>query len=140
MTHNNGPVILIDDDADDHSVTVEILKEIGVRNPILTFTRCEDAYQYLTSNGNEPPFLIISDINLPKLNGIELKKMIDENPSLRKKSIPFVYYSTSGNKNLVDKAYENNIQGFFLKESSLEKIRASLAKVFDYWGQSLRPG
>jgi CheY-like chemotaxis protein len=137
---NKGPVILIDDDADDHSLTVEVLKDIGVKNPILTFTKCEEAYQYLIASGDEQPFLIISDINLPKLNGIELKKMIDGNPSLRKKSIPFIYYSTSGNKTLVDKAYENNIQGFFLKESSLEKIKTSLAKVIDYWGQSLRPG
>lgn len=134
-----GPIILIDDDTEDHAISVEVLKDIGIRNEILTFTRCEEAYFYLGTNPQVKPFLIISDINLPRLNGIELKKMIDNDPVLKKKSIPFIFYSTSGNKSIVEKAFEQNIQGFFVKENNLADIKRSFEMIFNYWQKSLQP-
>ena len=134
-----GPIILIDDDTEDHAINLEVLKDIGIRNEILTFTRCEEVYHFLGSNPEVRPFLIISDINLPKLNGIELKKMIDNDPVLKRKSIPFIFYSTSGNKTIVEKAFEQNIQGFFIKENNLADIRRSFEMIFNYWQKSLQP-
>lgn len=138
MKHS-GPVIFIDDDPDDHAICEEILKEIGVKNPIICFHRCEDVLEYLARETDSQPYIIICDINIPRLNGIQLKKLIDESPELKKKSIPFVHYSTSGNQSLVERAFENNIQGFFVKETSVEGIKSVFRRIFDYWGTSLHP-
>jgi CheY-like chemotaxis protein len=134
-----GPIILVDDDTEDHAISLEVLKDIGITNEILTFTKCEEVYSFLGANPQVKPFLIISDINLPKLSGIELKKMIDNDPVLKKKSIPFIFYSTSGNKSIVEKAFEHNIQGFFIKENNLADIKKSFEMIFTYWQKSLQP-
>ena len=138
MKHS-GPIIIIDDDPDDHAICEEIVREIGVKNPIVCFHRCDEALDYLLTNHEVQPYMIICDINLPQLNGMELKKMIDDVPELKKKSVPFIHYSTSGNSSLVEQAFENNIQGFFVKENSVEGLKKLFTKIFDYWAVSLHP-
>jgi CheY-like chemotaxis protein len=135
----NGPIIIVDDDSDDHLICKEAFMNMGVSNEIIFFTRCQDALNYLLENIELQPFIIICDINLPQLNGIELKKMIDNNAILKRKSIPFVHYSTSGNQSLVERAFENNIQGFFVKENSMEAITRVFKKIIDYWSISRHP-
>jgi CheY-like chemotaxis protein len=46
------------------------------------------------------PFIILSDINMPKLNGIDLREKIHKNEQLRFKSIPFLFLSTREKKNM----------------------------------------
>ena len=93
----SGPIIVIDDDADDKDIFESVLKELGVDNKRLWFTNCKDAFEYLRTT-NEQPFIIFCDVNIPGLTGIEFKRQIDKHPQLRKKSIPFIFYSTSVNQ------------------------------------------
>jgi len=58
----------------------------------------------LTNTDNEP-FLTPSDINMPKLNGIELKEKIQNNEELRLKSIPYLFFTTSAEQKHVIDAY-----------------------------------
>jgi two-component SAPR family response regulator len=91
----NGPIIIVDDDEDDHHVAGVVIKELMLTNKLLTFTNCVQCLEYLVHHEQEHPFIILSDINMPKMNGIDLKKEIEKHETLRKKCIPFVYYSTS---------------------------------------------
>jgi CheY-like chemotaxis protein len=49
------------------------------------------------------PFIILCDINLPGMKGNDLKKIIDDNENLPKKSIPYIFYTTSDNPILLNK-------------------------------------
>src|SRR5687768_8204213 len=101
---NSGPIILVDDDTDDLETFTDALRDIGKDHEVIWFKSCGDCLAYLETTG-QSPFIIFCDINMPIQSGIEFKRQIDENPRLREKSIPFVFYSTSVDHELVLKAY-----------------------------------
>jgi len=134
-----GPVIIIEDDSDDKNLLEEILREIGVTNQLVWFENCIDAFGYL-QNMNEQPFIIFSDVNLPGQKGIDFKRQVDEHPELRKKSIPFVFYSTSVDQETVDDAYtQMTVQGFFQKKISYKEIKRTIQIIVDYWQECKHP-
>ena len=87
----------------------------------------------------EKPFLILSDVHLPGMDGGELKRRITENDYLRKKSIPFVFITTTARAEDVDNAYKMMVQGYFEKEDNMEDMKASLRLVVDYWMRCKHP-
>jgi CheY-like chemotaxis protein len=128
-----GPVIVVEDDLDDQAILDDILKELKVPNKLIWFTRSSDAFKYLKTTA-EQPFIIFSDVNLPGQNGIEFKRQIDNDPELRQKSIPFIFFSTSVNKTAVTEAFtQMTVQGFFKKSDKYEEIKRIVRLVLDYW-------
>ena len=128
-----GPIIIVEDDKDDRDIIEEVLKELIIPNEIVWFKRCVDAFDYLKTHTNQP-FLIFCDINLPGLSGLEFKRQIDADKELRKKSIPFVFLSTSTDKKYVDEAYmEMTVQGYFQKANSYVEIKNTVKAILEYW-------
>ena len=129
----SGPIVIIEDDPDDQDLLKDVFHELSVKNKILFFEKSLDAFQYLKSTTDQP-FVILSDINLPEQNGVEFKRQIDEDPQLRSKSIPFIFFSTSINKETIDIAYkELTIQGYFQKTNSYDELRETIKLIIDYW-------
>jgi CheY-like chemotaxis protein len=128
-----GPILLVEDDHDDIEIFNEVLKVLDIKNSLVTFTRPSDAYEFLETT-NEQPFIIVSDVNLPGFSGLEFKTRLDQNEKLRKKSIPFIFYSTSAENRFVTEAYiQLTVQGFFLKGQSYKEIKDQLRIIFEYW-------
>lgn len=135
----HGPIIIIEDDEDDQEFLAQVLEELEVRNEIKFFTSCLPALDYLSTT-QESPFLILCDVNLPIKTGIEFKKEMDEDPKLRRKSIPFLFYSTSDDQPTVDYAYTQlTVQGFFRKQSKLQDIKKMMKIILEYWKHCLHP-
>lgn len=135
----SGPIIIIDDDADDQEMIGKAIKETGVSNEIIYLNNGAEALQFLMTTTLQP-FIILCDVNMPKLNGIELKMRIDENKELRKKSIPFIFFSTSANKMAVSLAYTKmTVQGFFEKNENYKELVRTLKVIVDYWGECKHP-
>ena len=129
----SGPIVIIEDDEDDKIIFEAVVKELGIKNRVLWFPETKSAYEFLAST-NTIVFLILCDINLPGKNGIEFKAEIDENPEMRKKSIPFIFYSTAAKQEDVNEAYtEIVVQGFFKKGNSYSRIKDTLETIFEYW-------
>lgn len=134
-----GPIILIEDDHDDEDIFRTALEELEVQNELIWFSTTHDAFNYLCRTTGQP-FLIFCDVNLPRESGVEFKKKVDEDPILRTKSIPFLFYSTSVDKKTVNEAYsEMTIQGFFRKAHSYTQVRDQLQLVIAYWMQCEHP-
>jgi len=85
-----GPIVIIEDDPDDQEILKEVFDEPQVMNQLKFCKNCPDSLTFLKTT-QEQPFLIISDVNLPVTSGIEMRKKINENEHLKKKSIPFVF-------------------------------------------------
>jgi CheY-like chemotaxis protein len=129
----SGPIVLVDDDPEDEELVNEVLQQLQIRNKLIYFDDCIKALDYL-EHTTDKPLIILSDINLHKLNGIEFKRKIDEDPRLREKSIPFIFYSTSVDKHAVHQAYkELTVQGFFQKTNSLQELKTVIKLIVDYW-------
>ncbi len=136
--NKNGQIIIIEDDPDDQLILGEIFKRINCINPIVYFLDGETAFNYLLDD-NVQPFLILSDINMPRLNGFQLRDMINENQTLRYKCIPYLFFSTADTQNFVFDAYAKSVQGFFLKPSNMNELERIMRIIIDYWKNSIVP-
>jgi CheY-like chemotaxis protein len=136
--NKDGPIIIIEDDMEDQEILTEIFQELHYKNEIVFFADGEIALAYLTSTEVEP-FIIFSDINMPKLSGMQLREKIHENEDLRIKSIPYLFFSTSSEQKHVVDAYSKSIQGFFVKPSSYDAIKNTIQTIVNYWTLCVSP-
>lgn len=136
--NKNGAIIIIEDDADDQVLFSEVFEELNYKNEIIFFNDGLEALDYLIGNSIEP-FIVISDINMPKLNGLELRKQIHENESLRLKTIPYLFFTTSAAQEAVIEAYSKSIQGFFVKPSSFAGLKSTMKTIVEYWQKCESP-
>jgi len=134
----SGPIIIIEDDKDDQELLNEIFIELKIPNIVRFFNSCVQAFDYLITT-LERPFLIISDINLPAMTGLELCKRIYEHESLKKKTIPFIFLTTTNDQLVISQAYEMFIQGFFVKPSSINELKETIRMIVEYWKFSRHP-
>ena len=136
--NKRGPIIIIEDDLDDQQFLAEAFKQLEYPNEILFFGDGEEALNYLIGTAIEP-FIIFSDINMPKLNGIELRAKVHENEDLRMKSIPFLFFSTVAQQKHVIEAYSKSVQGFFVKPSDFTKMKTMIKTIVEYWQDCVSP-
>ena len=130
--NKNGPIIIIEDDPDDQELFDDIFKELKYPNQVIYFFDGVTALDFLVSSRDQP-FLILSDINLPKLNGVKLREKIHNNEQLRLKCIPYLFFTTSADQGSVIDAYSQSIQGFFTKPSSYRELLRITKNIIDYW-------
>jgi CheY-like chemotaxis protein len=126
-----GPLVLVEDDGDDQELIISTLRDLGLPNEVKVFRNGEEALDYLYQV-KESPFLILSDINMPKMDGIAFKKRIDGCEVLKPKCIPFIFISTAPAP-FLKQICELNIQGFFEKGNSLSQLRETLQVILKYW-------
>ena len=136
--NKGGPIIVIEDDLDDQEMLAEVFKSLSCSNEVIFFADGEEALKYLTETALEP-FIIFSDINMPKLSGMELRNKIHENEDLRLKSIPYLFFSTSAEQDNIVDAYSKSIQGFFIKPNSYDEIRETIKVIVHYWTKCVSP-
>ena len=134
----DGPILLIDDDDDDLDIVTAVLRKEGVHNDLHHFKDGLQAIEFLLST-TVRPFLILADINMPKMGGIEMRKAISENPLLKSKSIPFVFFTTTATESTVLQAYDMDVQGFFEKGKSMEEMTRRLKNIVEYWKDCRHP-
>ena len=129
--NKRGPIVIIEDDVDDQDILTDIFKELNYDNKLIFFGDSIKALEYLTDKDTEP-FLVLSDINKPKLNGMELREKVHNNEDLRLKSIPYLFFSTSAEQKHVIDAYSRSIHGFFVKPSNCDKLKKVSVKMVEY--------
>ena len=127
---DHAKILVVDDDP--------ILREFAQVNLASPNTRIDvasdgvQALDYLTAS-DDKPFLILSDINLPKLNGLELRAKIHNNEQLRLRCIPYLFFTTSGTHKAVVEAYSQSIQGFFVQPASYATLKQMMQRIIEYW-------
>jgi len=133
-----GPIIIIEDDEDDLEAFEMVFSELSYQNEILFFNNGEDALNYLVDTAIDP-FIIFSDINMPKLNGLELRERLHQNESMRLKTIPYLFFTTTAEQKHVVDAYSKSVQGFFIKPGSLNEIKETIQTIVEYWLKCVAP-
>ena len=129
---------MIEDDVDDQETLVDIFKDLQYENKIIYFHDGNEALAYLNRT-DVHPFLILSDVNMPKIDGFELRNKIFTNEQLQTKCIPFLFFTTSGTKKSVLDAYAMSVQGYFVKSNSIEELKSTIKKIVEYWKECIAP-
>ena len=134
----SGPIIIVEDDKEDQEVLTEIFQELQISNEVKFFKEGLSVLEYLRTTSDKP-LIIITDINMPMMNGIELRKEITKDDYLRKKSIPFIFLSTTDGSRIIDQIYEMQVQGFFQKQHSYKAITNQIKLIIEYWSVCKHP-
>ena len=136
--NKGGPIIVIEDDPDDQDILIDIFNSLCYKNPIIYFSDGDKALEYLIGTQIKP-FLILSDINMPRVNGFELRQKIHTNESLNMKCIPYLFFTTTSTQKAVIDAYSQSVQGFFVKANSVEKLERTIKRIIEYWEECEAP-
>ena len=128
--------ILVIEDNEDHAQLV--LRNLKRCNPLHTASHVEDgiaALDYLAqcTSGRQRPDIILLDLNLPKLSGIELLQKLKEDESLR--SIPVVVLTTSDAERDRCTAYLRHANSYLVKPGNFEWFRSMIQDLSNYWGK-----
>ena len=129
---------MIEDDMDDQEIMVEIFQKLGYKNDVVYFADGNLALEYLNQTDIHP-FLILSDINMPKINGFELRNKVFTNELLQTKCIPYLFFTTAADRKSVVSAYALSVQGFFKKPMTMEGLEHTIQKIIEYWKECIAP-
>jgi CheY-like chemotaxis protein len=129
---------MVEDDADMHYLYRRVFNNLHLTEKLKLFNNAEDALLFLHTSPSETQ-LIFSDINMPQIDGLELRKRINEDSDLRNYNIPFVFLSTSATDDDIKKSADLGIQGFFQKGETLDEIQNTIKRVLTYWTNSILP-
>lgn len=138
IVNKNGPIIVIEDDQDDQDFLTEIFHKLNYQNKILFFFDGQEALNHINT-AEESPFLILSDINMPKLNGFALREKLKTDSKLSNKCIPYLFFSTALNQKSVIDAYSQSVQGFFVKPYSMDELEKTISAIMEYWRRCAAP-
>jgi len=136
--NKRGPIVVIEDDMDDQEVLTMVFQELGCPNEIAFFKGGDEALDYLTQP-DVFPFLVLCDINIPRMNGFEVKEKACGMDTLAHKCVPFLFYSTGPSDRHARDAYAQSVQGFFAKPASYDGLRATISVILQYWGMCYSP-
>jgi len=128
-------ILLVEDDDIDVMSIQRSLKKLKIANPLV---RAKDGVEALDilrgENGQEKlnhPFLILLDLNMPRMGGLEFLDEIRNDEDL-KTAVVFVMTTSSDEKDIFA-AYEKNIAGYIVKSNAEETFLAALQMLDHYW-------
>ena len=136
--NKTGPIIVIEDDIEDQEILAEIFEVLAYPNEIIYFSDGNIALDYLNQTDVQP-FLILSDINMPKIGGFELRNKVFTNQQLQHKCIPYLFFTTGANKKSVIDAYAMSVQGFFIKPYTIPVFQEIIRIIVEYWQKCIAP-
>lgn len=128
-------ILLVEDNEGDIVLTHEAFKTGAFRNTISIARDGEEAMDFLYKrNGfehTEKPDLILMDINIPKINGLEVLGNIKNNDLLR--SIPVIMLTTSSATHDIQAAYSNYVNCYVVKPLDFAKFIDAVAEIESFW-------
>jgi two-component system sensor kinase FixL len=133
----NNPVLLVEDDAIDAMTVQRAFRELKLNNSLAHVTNGEEALEYLRNEENVKPCVILLDLNMPRMNGVEFMKIAKADPDLRR--IPIIVLTTSRNDRDILDSYDLSIAGYIVKPVDYKKFVEAIRTIDIYWTISELP-
>ncbi|HEU4486251.1 MAG TPA: response regulator [Povalibacter sp.] len=134
---NSGYVLLADDNATDAELTTRALAIGGVSRNIVWVQDGEAALDYLLRKGQyaqrQPgnPRLMLLDLHMPKIDGLDVLARIKADPQLR--SIPIVVMSSSDQESDMVRSYEKHANSYIVKPVDFKQFTDQVSTLGQYW-------
>lgn len=134
---NSKPMLLVEDDRID-AITVErTLKDLKVTTPLVHSINGEEALEYLRNENNKNPCVILLDLNMPKMNGLEFLRTVKADEALKK--TPVVVLTTSKEEEDVAQSFDLGAAGYIVKAPDYETFVKTIEAIDLYWTLSELP-
>jgi CheY-like chemotaxis protein len=137
MRANNRPILLVEDDHVDILTIKRALKEIAVANPIVTRENGEDALAYLRDPASSRPCIILLDLNMPIMNGLEFLQQAKHDEQFR--SIPVIVLTTSEEQHDKVNSFNLGVAGYMAKPVDYRRFVDMMRSIDLYWSTSEMP-
>jgi len=134
---NSKPILLVEDDDVDVMTVKRALKDSKVTNKLVSISDGEEAIDYLRTKSNAKPCVILLDLNMPKMNGIEFLKIAKTDEEL--KSIPVIVLTTSGSEQDIVESFAFGAAGYMVKSVDYGKFIETIRAIDGYWTLSELP-
>ena len=134
---SSKPILLVEDDDVDVMTVKRAFRDLKVTNQLVSTGNGEEALDYLKSQSNTKPGVILLDLNMPKMNGIEFLKMVKTDEALKK--IPVVVLTTSGAEQDVAESFNLGVAGYMVKSVDYMKFVDIIRTIDMYWSLSELP-
>jgi len=128
------PILLVEDDSVDAMTVKKVLKALQVTNPLTLCKNGEEALEWLNNNRSNLPGIILLDLNMPKMNGLEFLRVIKSDDAY--KIIPVVVLTTSEDYQDKLESYKLSIAGYMLKSFDYNRFIDVMRSVKTYWETS----
>ena len=129
----NHPIMLIEDNPVDLDLTLRAFSAQKLSNPIEIARDGEEALAYMEkwSSGEAIPLVILLDLKLPKVSGLEVLEKIKTHPVF--KTIPVIILTTSTESNDIKTAYELGVNSYIVKPVDFTKFIEVAKQIELYW-------
>lgn len=139
MNLNTVDLLLVEDNINDAELTIRELKKYNLANNLYHVKDGEEALEFVFATGKyaaarsagNPPRLILLDIQMPKVNGIEVLQRIKSNEQT--KTIPVVILTSSKEDPDIQKCYQNGANSYIVKPVNFEGFAESIKTLGFYW-------
>jgi CheY-like chemotaxis protein len=132
-----SPVLLVEDDAVDVMTVKRCFKQLKIPNQLIVAANGEEAILLLSKPTLLKPCVILLDINMPKMNGLEFLQRIKIAPHLKK--IPVIILTSSKEESDVDHCFELGVAGYMVKPVEYQNFVEIIELVSSYWSKSELP-
>jgi len=129
--------LLVEDDRIDAMTVRRALKDLKVTNQLICTTNGEEALEYLRDESKKKPCVILLDLNMPKMNGIEFLKIAKADDELKK--IPVVALTTSKEGRDIAESFSLGISGYIVKPVDYKRFVDAIRVIDLYWTLSELP-
>jgi len=128
---NSRPILVLEDDIVDSMTIRRALKENEILNEVIIKKDGEDALEYLQDVSNERPGIILLDLNMPRMNGLEFLKVIKTDERLL--SIPVVILTTSRSEQDKIDTFKLGVAGYMIKSVNYQEFVKVVRTIKTYW-------
>lgn len=131
MTKDTVHVLMVEDDDVDARVVEKAFKKARIANPVTRATDGLEALDMLKNGQIKRPYLILLDLNMPRMGGLEFLAEIRADPDMHD-SIVFVF-TTSRDEQDRWQAYQHNISGYLVKDNAGSDFLDAINMLDHYW-------
>jgi CheY-like chemotaxis protein len=131
-------ILLVEDDIVDTMSVKRALKELQVTNHLDHVENGEEALEYLRNPENIKPAIILLDLNMPKMNGIEFLAVIKKEEELKR--IPVIVLTTSRGELDKIQSFDLGVAGYMIKPVDYQQFVEVMRTIRLYWTLSELPG
>ena len=128
---NTRSILLVEDDVVDAMTVKRALNDIKISNTLNTVGNGEEALEFLNKPENEKPGIILLDLNMPKMNGIEFLKVVKNDDSLKR--IPVVILTTSKEEQDKIESFNLGVAGYMIKPVDYMQFVETIRTIDLYW-------
>lgn len=131
---NSKPILLIEDDRLNAMTVRRALEELGAENPLINAADGEQALEHLRNQDNEPPCLVIVNVDTPKTNGMGFLQTVKTEELLE--NVPIVAISDSDRQRCIDEILRLGVVKYIAMPGDYAKLVEALGKVEHLWSST----